>query len=167
MNISRAWCMPSKNTFSIAPISSFVKTHMGEGLWIDPFANCNKLASVTNDLDPSYDTTYHLDALDFLKTFKDESVDGVLFDPPYSPRQISECYKALGQSVNMQTTQSSYWSKLKTEIGRIVKVGGKVITFSWNSGGIGASYGFEITDILMVAHGGWHNDTICVVDVKR
>ena len=24
--------------------------------------------------------------------FDDESVDGVLYDPPYSPRQISECY---------------------------------------------------------------------------
>ena len=36
----------------------------------------------------------------------------------------------------------------------------------WNSGGIGKKYGFDIQEILMVAHGGWHNDTIVVVDKK-
>ena len=79
-------------------------------------ANSNKFATITNDLDPQYDTTYHMDATDFLKMFEDESVDTVLYDAPYSPRQISECYKNLGMSVNYQTTQSSYWSKQKAEI---------------------------------------------------
>ena len=54
----------------------------------------------------------------------------------------------------------------KKEISRIVKRGGKVITFGWNSGGIGQKYGFEIEKILLVPHGGWHNDTICVVERK-
>lgn len=35
-----------------------------------------------------------------------------------------------------------------------------------NSGGIGAKYGFIIRRILLVAHGGLHNDTICTVEVK-
>ena len=83
-----------------------------------------------------------------------------------SPRQISECYKKFDLSVDMKTTQASYWSNQKAEIGRIVKPGGYVITCSWNSGGIGKKYGFEIQEILMVAHGGWHNDTIVVVDKK-
>ena len=43
----------------------------------------------------------------------------------------------------------------------------KVITFGWNSGGIGKKYGFEIIRILLVPHGGWHNDTICTVEVKN
>ena len=98
--------------------------------------------------------------------FKCESVDTVLYDPPYSPRQVSECYKKFGQTVNMQTTQASYWSKQKEQIGRIVKPNGIVITCSWNSGGIGKKYGFEIEEILLVAHGGWHNDTIVVVERK-
>ena len=42
----------------------------------------------------------------------------------------------------------------------------KVISFGWNSGGIGKKYGFEIKKILLVAHGGWDNDTICVVEEK-
>lgn len=83
-----------------------------------------------------------------------------------SPRQVSECYKNLGKTVNMQTTQSSYWSEQKKEIGRIVKDDGVVITCSWNSGGIGQKYGFEQEEIMLVPHGGWHNDTIVVVEKK-
>lgn len=167
MNITREWAMPSGNTFSIKPIERFVKSHITDGIWIDPFANNNKLATVTNDLDPQYKTDFNLDALEFLQDINDESVDGVLFDPPYSPRQVSECYKSMGMTVNTQTTQSSYWSNLKKEISRIVKPNGQVLTFSWNSGGVGIKYGFEIVDILIVAHGGWHNDTICVAERKE
>ena len=32
---------------------------------IDPFANKNTIADITNDLDIQFDTNYHLDALDF------------------------------------------------------------------------------------------------------
>ena len=99
--------------------------------------------------------------------FEENSIDFILYDPPYSPRQVSESYKKLGKSVNMQTTQSSYWSNQKKEISRILKKDGIVITFGWNSGGIGKSNGLDIVEILMVAHGGWHNDTICTVERKR
>lgn len=119
-----------------------------------------------NDLDTQFDIDYHLDAIDFLKMFNDNSVDMVLYDPPYSPRQVSECYRKLGKTVNMQTTQASYWSKQKKEIARIVKKDGIVITCGWNSGGIGKTNGFEIVEILLVPHGGWHNDTIVTVERK-
>ena len=165
MIINRIWQMPNSKTFQIQPINELIHKY-AYGKIIDPFANSNKLATVTNDLDTQYDTDYHMDALEFLKMFEDESVDTILYDPPYSPRQVSECYKNLGQTVNMQTTQASYWSKQKEQIGRIVKPNGIVITCSWNSGGIGKKYGFEIEEILLVPHGGWHNDTIVVVEKK-
>ena len=159
--------MPNKNTFDIPPIRKLIAEELGEDtFWIDPFANCNHIADITNDLNPAYDTDYHMDALDFLKMFDDNSVDGVLYDPPYSPRQVSECYKNFGIEVTQETTRASFWSNQKKEISRIVKPGGKVITFGWNSGGIGAKYGLIIKRILLVAHGGWHNDTICTVEVK-
>lgn len=159
--------MPNKNTFNIKPINELIHRYLKEDmLVVDPFANANKLATITNDLDPQYDTDYHLDALDFLKQIEDNSVDLVLYDPPYSQRQVSESYRKLDMSVNMKTTQNSYWTKQKREITRIVKQGGYVISCAWNSGGIGKKYGFEIEEILLVAHGSWHNDTITTVERK-
>ena len=164
--MERIWAMPNKNTFEIKPIKALIEEELTDGLWIDPFANRNKLATVTNDLNTEYDTDYHMDALDFMKMFEDNSVEGVLYDPPYSPRQVSECYNNVGYNVTWDTTKASFWGNHKREISRIVKLGGKVITFGWNSGGIGNKYGFEIERILLVPHGGWHNDTICTVEVK-
>lgn len=166
IQIYRKRCRPSKNTFSIKLIKELISEEKTRGLWIDPFANSSKIAEITNDLNNEFDTDYNLDALDFLKLFNDNSVDGVLYDPPYSTRQISECYKNVGLKVTRKTTQTTFWSNQKSEISRIVKPGGKVISFGWNSGGIGKSYGFEITKILLVAHGGWHNDTIVTVEIK-
>lgn len=165
MIIQRTWAMPNKNTFSIKPINSLILKYL-KGISIDPFANSNKLATITNDLDFTFDTDYHVDALKFLKIFNNKDVDTVLFDPPYSPRQVSECYKSLNMTVNMQTTQASFWSNMKKEIARIIRPQGIVITCGWNSGGIGKSLGFKQIEILLVAHGGWHNDTIVTVERK-
>jgi hypothetical protein len=165
MNIQRKWAMPSKNTFSIKPINELVMKYAVEDIEsCDPFANKNRIAKHCNDLDPQYNTEHCMDAIEFLKQFPDDSMDLVLFDPPYSPRQVSECYKSLDMTVNMQTTQSSFWGNLKKEIHRVIKTNGIVITFGWNSGGIGKTKGFAIEEILIVPHGGWHNDTICTVE---
>ena len=66
----------------------------------------------------------------------------------------------------MKDTQSSFYGDRKKEVHRLVKQGGLVLSFGWNSGGIGKSLGFEIIEILLVAHGGAHNDTICTVERK-
>lgn len=166
MQINRAWSMPSKNTFSIPPISELIQKYI-HGMSIDPFANSSKVANITNDLCEEYNTDYHLDALDFLKIFKDKSVDTVFYDPPYSLRQVSECYKNVGIEVTQETTQSSWRSKHLDEIKRIVKPGGIVLCFGWNSNGIGKTRGFEMIEILLVSHGGNHNDTIVTVERKR
>lgn len=172
MLIERKWAMPNHKTFKIKPIHDFIVSEIIPGVVIDPFANECSISPafkdntfITNDLDTQYNTTYHLDALEFLKTFDTHSVDMVLYDPPYSPRQVSECYQKMGRTVDMQSTQASYWGNQKKEIGRILKPGGKVLTFGWNSGGIGKDY-VTITRILLVPHGGWHNDTICTSGVK-
>jgi len=165
MEIKRTWAMPSKNTFSITPIGDIVKKYT-KGKSIDPFANSNKMALITNDLDERYHTDYNMDAIDFLKMFDNENVDTVLFDPPFSPRQVSEVYTRLGMTVNTETTQAAFWSNMKREIGRITKMYGIVISCGWNSGGIGKKYGFEMLEVLMVPHGGQHNDTIVTVERK-
>jgi len=160
--------MPNKNTFSIKPIRGLIDywVTQTDGIIIDPFAADNRIANITNDIDPHCDTDYHVDALEFLQTFGDSSIGMILFDPPYSPHQVSEVYRRLDYSVNMQTTQASYWGNLKREIARIANIESIVITCGWNSGGIGKGHGFEIVEILLVAHGGWHNDTIVTVEKK-
>ena len=68
IKLERAWAMPNKNTFDIAPIKKMLGVEVDTNdLWIDPFANQNKTARITNDLNPIFDTDYNLDALDFLK----------------------------------------------------------------------------------------------------
>lgn len=184
IKVARKWSMPNSKTFKIKPIRELITKvvkdyaeEVGRPITvIDPFANEGSILEefngieveyITNDIDTQYDTNYHLEATAFLSLFEPESVDIVLYDPPYSPRQISEVYKEHGLSVNMETTQASYWSNQKKEISRIINHGGKVITFGWNSGGIGKNNGFEIEEVLLVPHGGWHNDTICTVDVRK
>ena len=163
MKITREWAMPNHKTFSIKPIRNFIGEAPKNS--IDPFARDSKIASITNDINPKFDTTHNMDALDFLKWITSEWADMVLFDPPYSPRQLKECYDDMGQSLH--DTKSSVWSNWKDEIARVTKVGGEVLSFGWNSVGMGKSRGFEIVEILLVSHGGMHNDTICVREVKK
>jgi hypothetical protein len=165
--MNRVWCMPNHKTFTIKPIKELLNKYVDSNLlWIDGFANDSKIASITNDLNPEYDTNYHLDALDFFKQFEDNSIDGVLYDPPYSLRQVSECYKNVGIEVTKETTQSSWKSKHIDEIKRILKPNGVCISCGWNSNGVGKVRGFEIIEILLIAHGGMHNDTIITVERK-
>ena len=166
MRIEREWAMPNKATFSIKPIARFIEEELeGCEVVLDPFARNAKIATVTNDLNPDCDTDYHLDALDFLNNFEDASVDGVLFDPPYSLRQLKECYDGVGHAMTQHQSQR-FFADIQDEISRIVRKGGKVISFGWHTQGISKQRGFKKLRILMVAHGGTHHDTLCVSEVK-
>jgi len=168
--------MPNKKTFLIRPITDLLHSEIYSGLWLDPFANEGTLKElvhnntdikiIDNDLSPEYITDYHIDALDFLKMFDDNSIDGVVYDPPYSLRQVSECYKNVGIPVTQETTQSSWRRKHLDEITRIIKPNGTAICFGWNSSGVGKTRGFELYKVLLVPHGGSHNDTIITVEKK-
>ena len=167
--IERKWAMPNASTFKIKPIGQWVESHLCDGVWADPFAGKNPFKSrmtYTNDLNPEIEATHHLDALKFLEGLETASLDGVIYDPPYSVRQVSEVYKGFGMKVTSAMTRASFWSDHKRQIGRIVKSGGVVLSFGWNSGGIGMSQGFAIESILLVPHGGVHHDTICVQEKK-
>ena len=134
---------------------------------IDPFANNSKSATITNDLTPDFNTDFHMDALDFLKMFANESVDVVLYDPPYSPRQVSESYKNIGKEVTALDTSANWRKKHLDEIQRILKPNGIAICFGWNTNGVGKTRGFEMIEVLIVSHGGSHNDTLCTVEIKK
>ena len=137
MKFSRHWAMPNAETFSVPVIGEFVQRHL-RGVSIDPFARNSGLATYTNDLSKETSAQYHMLADDFLTMLAVQHVkaDVVIFDPPYSPGQIVECYQSCGLEV--------------------------VLSFGWNSCGMGE--GFSIEEIMLVAHGGAHNDTICLAE---
>lgn len=159
--------MPCKRTFEIKPIAELLKQEVKFGIWLDPFAGSSRVGNaITNDLNPKYKTHYNMDALEFLGNQRALSIDGVIYDPPYSVRQVKECYESVGIAVTQETTRSDFWTKIKAEIVRVLVLGGKVISCGWNSNGIGKTAGFRIKRILIVAHGGIHNDTIVTVEHK-
>jgi len=172
LKISRQWAMPNSLTFRIEPLKQVIIKH-SSGTVLDPFSNDGIIQYsipnckyIGNDINPEMNTEYHMDATDFLKIFDDCSVDTVLYDPPYTPRQVKECYDGFGLDITQEETQASFWSKHKDEIARVLKVGGKCLSFCWNTNGIGLNRGFEIVEIVLVAHGGSKNDTICTVERK-
>lgn len=167
MRIDRVWAMPNKNTFLIKPIAQLLQEEMVGNFWLDPFANENSPATLRNDLNPNVlNVEYHLDATEFLNLFADGSVDGVLFDPPFSPRQIKECYEMVGMPHDKIWTNSTFFSEKKDATARVIKVGGKAICCGWSTNGLGKTRGFTLERILLVAHGGAHNDTIVTVEKK-
>ena len=158
--------MPSAWTFSIKPIKQLLAEEMNTNkeIWLDPFAGKYSPAQYKNDLNGSMNAQDHEDALAWLK--KRKEADGVLLDPPYSLRQVSEHYKKAGIKVTGWHTSMAWGSRIKDEVARIIKPNGKVICFGWNSMGLGKSRGFRMERILLVAHGGSKNDTIVTVEKK-
>ncbi len=167
MKFNRNWDMPNSNTFSIPSIKDFLSRHVFDSdVVVDPFARGSSIGTITNDLNPEYKTTFNMEARDFLKHLIETSVtaDVVLFDPPYSPYQMKNCYSGIGLETTQAETQSSFYSQIKTLIRLVVKPGGKVLTFSWNSCRIHKDYSMD--EVMLVNHGGWHNDTICTAQTS-
>jgi len=166
--LKRAWAGPSSDTFDVPPIAGFVRKYlMKSKISIDPFARNKRWATHTNDLNPDTAAESHMDAEAFLRELATQGVkaDLVIFDPPYSPRQIAECYANVGKTVTMEDTQNCVlYSRVRSAIPAVLADGGIVLSFGWNSNGMGKKHGMKIIEILMVAHGAAHNDTICVAE---
>lgn len=134
---------------------------------VDPFANECKYGTITNDLNLEFNTDYHLDALEFLKSIQNESADLVLYDPPYSITQASVLYKEYGKDkLEVNVANMKYWKLCKDNIARILKPHGRVICCGWNTNGLGKNRGFEMTAILDIVHGGSKNDTLVTLEYK-
>ena len=162
MKITRVWAMPNVWTFRIKPISKLLSRYVknGEG-WVDPFAGKSKLCEFRNDIETEQPS--QMDALEFLKMFEDDSVRGVLFDPPYS---VEQCLRNYTPKQGGTAGRAEYWARCKDEISRIIKAGGIAISFCWDSVGMGIRRGFKIEEIMLICHGACHNDTIVTVDRK-
>ena len=152
--IIRVWAMPDKWTFRIKPIAELLAELNVGDMWVDPFAGSSRLAEFSNDIRET-----EIDAYDFIREFESNSILGVLLDPPYSAHQRVVSYNDQGKHIEMT------W--INNEAARIVMPGGLAVSFGWNSNGLGAKRGFVREKVLLIAHGGHHNDTIVTIERKK
>jgi len=126
---------------------------------VDPFArNCIwSKHSITNDINPETDAMYHLDALDFLCMLPSNYADVVVFDPPFSRTQNIRKY---GEIANVYT-KPGYVKKCMLQISRILKLGGTLIKFGYNS--TRHLPEFEMNKLYVVNFGGNRNDVIVTI----
>jgi hypothetical protein len=166
----------SKETFSIKPIRELVQRYVGDGEdWLDPFARNSHLCELTNDINPETEADWHLDALDFVrlcvmgtpeygsKAFRPA---GIVLDPPYSYRQVSEHYRAVGRRVTSLDTSYNFYNRVMNAVCDAIRPGGHAISCGWNSNGFGPRRGFFPVELLVVRHGQHKNDTIVLVEEK-
>ena len=160
--------MPNKNTFHIPPIKELLGRYVVDKKdWIDGFARGSRWAETTNDINAEYSTTHNLEAMEFFSSFDRESIQGVLFDPPYSLTQAAYSYKQHGEGLSsVNPNKMEYWARLKDQVASIIKPNGLCISLGWNTMGLGKNRGFKKLEILLVPHGGTRNDTIVTVEQK-
>jgi hypothetical protein len=170
VTFSRVFARSNKWTFKIKPIRELVDRHLKRStLSVDPFAGRSCVADFNNDMSPDSEAGEHMDAVEWLCLLGDLGMrfDLALLDPPYSPRQISEHYKSLGVKVTPVHTQNARMLKaVKNALASVLSDDATVISFGWNSGGMGKTRGFRVVEVLLCWHGAARNDTICTVERK-
>jgi len=128
--------------------------HPRDFISIDPFAKDCMLADIRNDIDPNTRAEHHLDAVEFLEGQPTRRFDLVIFDPPFSVVQ-AERY---GNYCPNIYTIPGYVSKCMKQIERVVKPGGHILKFGFNSTRHRPT--FDLKRTWLINHGGNHNDTI-------
>lgn len=170
IRFSRQWAMPSADTFDIPPIREFVKKYLRDSkVSIDPFARNKRWATYTNDLNPETAAEWHRRAVVFLRWLRMRGVkaDLIIFDPPYTLHQVKQCYESIGLPFMLNDAQQAgVWSKEKALCYDLLEPDGVFLHFGYHSNGMGKGRDMHIEEMLIVAHGRNHNDTICTAERK-
>lgn len=149
---------PDKWTFSPDSVRKYVEGHL-QGRVLNLFAGETKLRHdkevVRVDIDDARDADYHFDAMNVDEHFEDNAFGTVILDPPYNVRKSREKYN---QELKLKFTI------IRDKVTPLVKPGGKVLSFGYDSTGMSKSRGFEKEEIALLNHKGTHDDTICVVE---
>lgn len=168
MIFSRKWSMPNHETFTMKPAKEFVERYLAKSkVSVDPFARDKDWFTHTNDLNPETKAKHHMDARDFLKLMATQGVkaDLLIIDPPWTCRQISECYKGFGMPVTKETTQiGKLYKEVRDAAMPLLTDDAIVLSFGYNSTGMGKKRGFEIIEICLINQGGPHQDVICMAE---
>ena len=145
-------CPLHRYTFSVKPIRNWVECNC-EGPVLNLFAGNTLLAvdETRNDLNLEMPANFHLDALEFLRTWTGPRFQTILLDPPYAYRKSMELYRGI---------VCSPFRQLKDAIGGCIRPKGIVITFGYHSVSMGSARGYHLVKLAVFSHGGAIHDTI-------
>lgn len=164
MIMTRTWAMPSMNTLTIKPLEKIFQKYKF-GITVDPFARDCEICEFTNDLNPETKAKSHLKADEFLAQLS--VMNFVLFDPPYTIRKVKELYQSIGLEFMKYESQNCIrWTTERNIIAAKQNAGDIVMSLGYSSVCMGKSRGYEILEVLLVAHGPAHSDTICTIERK-
>lgn len=127
-----------------------------EGHTLNLFGGVTRLRGdiVYNDINPELPADYRRDAYDLAVWSDSQSrFDTVVFDPPYSAFQAVQTY---GSKRAQRVTHA------RDVVEYVLKPGGRVLSFGFNTTGMGKTRGYEKEHILIVNCGGSHNDYLCL-----
>jgi len=147
-----------KYTFEMPRIKEWTEKR-SQGRVLNLFAGKTKLNIDEMRVDASneFAPDYHGDCREFIKmaTNTSEVYDVVLLDPPYTWRKSKEKYEGymIGQ-----------YPRLKDELLPIMSSTGRVISYGWDTVGMGKLRGFKKVGLCVVCHGGDSRDTLIIVE---
>lgn len=70
------------------------------------------------------------------------------------------------EKLERNVANMGYWGDCKTEVARILKVGGIALICGWSTNGIGINRHFKMREILIVPHDDSKNDTLVTIEQK-
>jgi hypothetical protein len=150
--------MLSRWTFQYTPARRFVEKRL-EGCVLNACAGKTNLNHdgeiVRNDLNPDRDADTHLDVAEIADYFPSQSFDTVVFDPPFDQKQADEKYDGVHAK--------DVYSALR-QFNELIRPGGIVICFGWNSWGMRSFGAFERVETILFQRGPIHRDVIATVD---
>jgi len=152
---------PKKYTFEMPRLYKWTVQNC-KGKTLNLFAGKTKLKGIDEtrvDLNKDVPADYYMDAYSFVLMAKEKGwkYDTVVFDPPYNLRKSREKYFGV---------YTSELRKIKTELPSIINTGGTVISYGYDTTGMGRKRGFELIHVCVVNHSGDHNDTLCIIEKK-
>lgn len=152
--------MLSRWTFAYAPARKLVRKHM-TGRVLNACAGKTVLDHdgeiVRNDLNPRRDADHHVDVAEIAYHFPAQSFDTVLFDPPFDEQQAETKYDGL-HAMDVYAALEGF--------NELVRPGGVVVSFGWNSWGMRSFPAFERRDTTLLQRGPIHRDVIVTIDER-
>ena len=112
---------------------------------------------IRNDIDQDRDADLHVDVCNIADELEPESIDTVVYDPPFSQNQANRSYD--GQQVGDDALA-------KRQFDEILRPGGRVIQFGFSTTCMPMSMGYEREEVAVWNTLGRMNDYLSVVDKK-